>query len=230
MSQNPDFSESFYRDHAQRYAEVSHNFIQSVYTETSHPGLKGDTDLMVRLRELVPAGSRGLDAGCGAGARDVFFYWQNGYDILGLDSVEENILEARNLHPEIADRVSVADLREPIGHPDTSFDFVLCNAVIQHIDPDIALGTTLPEFARLLKAGGVLQLMFKTGQGIATVYDKDYGADRTFQLYGVDEVVGLLADRGLSVIPAEAEKLGGLMYFKDPKPMDHCVLFARKAG
>ena len=230
MSQNPDFSESFYRDHAQRYAEVSHNFIQSVYTETSHPGLKGDTDLMVRLRELVPAGSRGLDAGCGAGARDVFFYWQNGYDILGLDSVEENILEARNLHPEIADRVSVADLREPIGHPDTSFDFVLCNAVIQHIDPDIALGTTLPEFARLLKAGGVLQLMFKTGQGIATVYDKDYGADRTFQLYGVDEVVGLLADRGLSVIPAEAEKLGGLMYFKDPKPMDHCVLFARKVG
>ena len=230
MSQNPDFSESFYRDHAQRYAEVSHNFIQSVYTETSHPGLKGDTDLMVRLRELVPAGSRGLDAGCGAGARDVFFYWQNGYDILGLDSVEENILEARNLHPEIADRVSVADLREPIGHPDTSFDFVLCNAVIQHIDPDIALGTTLPEFTRVLKAGGVLQLMFKTGQGIATVYDKDYGADRTFQLYGVDEVVGLLADRGLSVIPAEAEKLGGLMYFKDPKPMDHCVLFARKVG
>ena len=230
MSQNPDFSESFYRDHAQRYAEVSHNFIQSVYTETSHPGLKGDTDLMVRLRELVPAGSRGLDAGCGAGARDVYFYWQNGYDILGLDSVEENILEARNLHPEIADRVSVADLREPIGHPDTSFDFVLCNAVIQHIDPDIALGTTLPEFTRVLKAGGVLQLMFKIGQGIATVYDKDYGADRTFQLYGVDEVVGLLADRGLSVIPAEAEKLGGLMYFKDPKPMDHCVLFARKVG
>ena len=230
MSQNPDYSESFYKSHAQRYAEVSHNFIQSVYTETSHPGLKGDTDLMVRLRELVPAGSRGLDAGCGAGARDVYFYWQNGYDVYGVDSVEENVLEARNLHPEIAERVSVADLREPIGHPDTSFDFVLCNAVIQHIDPDIALGTTLPEFTRVLKAGGVLQLMFKIGQGIATVYDKDYGADRTFQLYGVDEVVGLLADRGLSVIPAEGEKLGGLMYFKDPKPMDHCVLFARKAG
>ena len=230
MSQNPDFSESFYRDHAQRYAEVSHNFIQSVYTETSHPGLKGDTDLMVRLQELVPAGSRGLDAGCGAGARDVYFYWQNGYDILGLDSVEENILEARNLHPEVAERVSVADLREPLSHPDASFDFVLCNAVIQHIDPDIALGTTLPEFTRVLKAGGVLQLMFKIGQGVATIYDKDYGADRTFQLYGVDEVVGLLADRGLSVIPAEGEKLGGLMYFKDPKPMDHCVLFARKAG
>ena len=230
MSQQPDFSESFYRDHAQRYAEVSHNFIQSVYTETSHPGLKSDTDLMARLRELVPAGSRGLDAGCGSGARDVFYYWQNGYDILGVDAVEENILEARKLHPEIAERVAVADLREPLGHPDASFDFVLCNAVIQHIAPETALGVTLPEFARVLKAGGVLQLMFKIGSGVATVYDRDYGADRTFQLYGVDEVVGLLADRGLSVIPAEGERLGGLMYFKDPKPMDHCALFARKAG
>ena len=71
--------------------------------------------------------------------------------------------------------------------------------------------------------------MFKVGRGIATVYDKDYGADRTFQLYGVDEVTAVLADHGLSVIPPEGEKLGGVMYFTDPKPMDHCVLFARKA-
>ena len=105
----------------------------------------------------------------------------------------------------------------------------MCNAVIQHIDPGVALGVTLPEFARVLKAGGILQLMFKVGTGIATVFDRDYGADRTFQLYGADEVVGVLESRGLSVVPAENDKLGGLMYFTDPKPMDHCVLFARKA-
>ena len=230
MSQSADFSETFYRQHARRYAEVSHNFIQSVYSDMSHPALKGDADLMDRLQELVPAGSRGLDAGCGAGARDVFFYWQKGYDIHGVDAVEENILEARRLHPEIAQRVSVADLRQPLGHPDRSFDFILCNAVIQHIDPEIALGVTLPEFVRLLKAGGVLQLMFKTGSGVATVYDGDYSADRTFQLYDADEVLGLLTDLGLSVVPAEGKKMGDVMYFKDPKPMDHCVFFARKDG
>ena len=125
-------------------------------------------------------------------------------------------------------RVSVADLRQPLSHPDASFDFVLCNAVIQHITPDIVLGVTLPGLARLLKANGVLQLMFKVGSGIATVYDKDYGADRTFQLYGLDEVTAILSDHGLSVIPVEEGKLGGVMYFTDPKPMDHCVLFARK--
>ena len=230
MSQKADFSEGFYRSHAQRYAEVSHGFVQSIYLKASHPGLKGDTDLMDRLQELFPAGARGLDAGCGAGARDVFFYWQKGYDIYGVDSIEENIREARRLHPEIAQRVSVADLRLPLVHPDASFDFVLCNEVIQHIAPDTVLGVTLPGFARLLKAGGVLQLMFKVGTGIATVYDKDYGADRTFQLYSESEVLGVLADHDLSVIPAEGEKLGGVMYFTDPKPMDHCVLFARKAG
>ena len=230
MSQRHDFSETFYKHHAQRYAEVSHGFLQSIYSNVSHSGLSGDTDLMDRLQELVPAGSRGLDAGCGAGARDVFFYRRKGYDIYGVDAIEENIQEARRLHPEIAHRVSVADLQECLSYPDASFDFILCNAVIQHIAPHIALGVTLPEFARLLEAGGVLQLMFKTGRGVTTVYDKDYGADRTFQLYSVDEVIGLLANQGLNVIPVEGEKLGGVMYFTDPKPMDHCVLFARKAG
>ena len=230
MTQSPDFSEDFYRRHAQRYAEVSHGFVQSIYIKASHPGLKGDTDLMDRLQELIPAGSRGLDAGCGAGARDVFFYWQRGYDIYGVDSIDENIEEARSLHPEIAQRVSVTDLREPLSYPDASFDFVLCNAVIQHIAPEIVLGVTLPELTRLLKPEGVLQLMFKVGSGIETVYDRDYGTDRTFQLYSLDEVMGFLADHGLSVIPAEGEKLGGVMYFTDPKPMEHCVLFARKDG
>ena len=229
MNQNPDYSESFYRDHSRRYAEVSHNFIQSVYTNVSHPGLKSDMDLVERMQDLVPAGARGLDAGCGSGARDVYFYWQKGYDIYGVDAVEENIAEARRRHPEISERVSVADLRKPLAFPDAHFDFLTCNAVIQHIDPETTLGVTLPEFVRVLGDDGVLQLMFKIGAGVATVYDKDYGADRTFQLYGVDEVVGTLEDRGLSVIAPEGSKLGGVIYFTDPKPMDHCVLYARKS-
>lgn len=228
MSQGPDYSESFYRQHARRYAEVSHNFIQSVYIAASHPALHGDVDLIERMQELIPDGSRGLDAGCGAGARDVFDYWQKGYDIIGVDAVEENILEARRLHPEIAQRVAVADLRRPLAYADAAFDFVLCNAVIQHIAPDVVLGITLPELARVLKPGGVLQLMFKTGDGVATVYDRDYAADRTFQLYDPDEVISFLTNRGLSIVPAQGENLGGVMHFTDPKPMDHCVFFARK--
>ena len=50
---------------------------------------------------------------------------------------------------------------------------------------------------------GVLRLMFRYGNGVTTVYDRDYGAERTFQLYDVDDVLGILEGRDLRVIPAE---------------------------
>lgn len=224
-----NLSKDFYSAHAQRYAQVAQEFIQGVYTNSSHPGLTSDLDLMVRLKELIPPGGRGLDAGCGAGARDVLYYWRDGYDIVGVDVVEENIRVAKDLHPEIADRVSVADLSRPLDYPDASFDFVMCNAVIQHIDPATAMEVTLPELARLLKPGGVLQLMFKVGAGIKAVYDRDYDTKRTFQLYQPEEVLSLLGGQGLELIPPDGEKLGGVIRFTDPKPVDHCVFYARKA-
>ena len=230
MSQQQDLSPDFYRHHARSYAEKAQSPTQTALTNTSHPLLQHYSAIGERLRELAPAPARGLDAGCGAGAHDVFSYWQRGYDVYGIDAVEENIQEARRLHPEIAERVAVADLSRPLDWPDASFDFVICNAVIQHIPPEGVLGVTLPEFARVLRPGSVLQLMFKSGSGVATVYDHEYDTDRTFQLYGVDEIVGVLEQCGLQVLPASAEHLGGAMLFTDYKDMEHCALFARKAG
>ncbi|MDH3598345.1 MAG: class I SAM-dependent methyltransferase [Candidatus Tectomicrobia bacterium] len=227
---DPDFSERFYQTHARRYAEVAHQFLQSIYIKSSHPALKSDTDLLERLRDLVPRG-RGLDAGCGAGARDVHDFWQKGYDIQGVDAVAENIREAKALHPEIADRVALADLRQPIDFPDASFDFVICNGVIQHIAPLIVFEVTLCEFARVLKPSGILQLLFKNGRGVKTVYDRDYGAERSFQLYDENDVLQTLRSYGLELVEAESpEVLGGIMYFTDPKPMDHCVFYVRRRG
>lgn len=224
----PDFSERFYQAHATRYAEVAHQFLQSIYIKSSHPALKCDTDLLQQLRAMVPGG-HGLDAGCGAGARDVYDFWQRGYDIQGVDAVAENIREAKALHPEIADRVAVADLRQPIDFPDASFDFVMCNAVIQHIAPQIVFDVTLCEFARVLKPGGILQLMFKNGHGVETVYDRDYDAERSFQLYDEHDVLQKLQSYGLELVEVESpEGLGGIMYFTDPKPVNHCVFYVRR--
>ena len=225
-----ELSQDFYSRHARRYSDVCHGFVQSVYTNASHPGLRDDMDVIARLKDLVPRGAKGLDAGCGAGARDVFYYWRDGYDIVGVDAVEENIQTARELHPDIADRVSVADLRQPLAYPAACFDFVLCNAVIQHIAPNAAENVTLPELARVLKSGGVLQLMFKSGKGPRTVFDRDYGAERTFQLYPPDEIIQVLSSQGLGVISPDGDKLGGVIYFTDPKPMEHCLLYARKGA
>ena len=86
-------SEEFYKAHAHHYARIAQEFIQSVYTNASHPALTSDLDLMARLKELMPPGGRGLDAGCGAGARDVVYYWRYGYNIVGLDADHTGELE-----------------------------------------------------------------------------------------------------------------------------------------
>jgi SAM-dependent methyltransferase len=222
------YSEHFYREHAQQYAYVAKEFLQSVYVKSSHPGLKNDWDAWERLKQLAP-GKRGLDAGCGAGARDVFHLWSEGYDMVGVDAVEENIQVAQEMHPEIADRVFVSDMRQPHPFEDQSFDFVACNAVVQHIEPELVRDVVLPELARVLRVGGVLQLMVKNGTGIITVFDKDYGVDRTFHLYDEHEMLGILQGQGMALIESQSlEELGGFLYFTDPKQVDHGLFFARK--
>ena len=105
----------FYQEHARRYSQLSHEFAYSVYTDSSHPSLqddteKGDTDLLNRVIDLTP-GNRGLDAGCGT--RDVYLLHTWGYDVYGVDAVEENISQGKELHQEITEKLQVADLREP---------------------------------------------------------------------------------------------------------------------
>ena len=228
QSSSPDYSEEFYRLNAKRYSEVAHQLLQSVYIKSSHSALRNDFDLLERLVQLT-RGRRGLDAGCGAGARDVHYLWSRGFDVYGIDAVEENIEAAKELHPEISDRVSVADLRQPLDFPDESFDFILCNAVIQHIEPKRLFEVTLFDLARTLKQGGILQLMFKNGKGVITVYDRDYDVERSFQLYDESEILERLETFGLTLIEADdPAQLGGMMYFTDPKPVDHCVFYVEK--
>ncbi len=224
-----DFSEAFYVQHAKHYAKVAHKFLQSVYIESSHPDLKNDLDLQHRLKELTP-GKRGLDAGCGAGARDVNAFWTQGYDIWGIDAVPENISVANEWHPEIRNRLKLHDLRAPLPFEDACFDFVMCNAVIQHIESEYVFKTVLPEFVRVLRPKGILQLMFKNGVGTEIVYDKDYCSDRCFQLYEENEILNALENRGMSLVKAKHNRLGGLMEFVDPKGSHHCVMFLRKNG
>ena len=130
----------FYKEHARRYSQLSHEFAHSVSTDPSHPSLKGDTekgdtDLLNRVIDLTP-GNRGLDAGCGAGARDVYLLHTWGYDVYGVDALEENISLGKELHQEIAEKLQAADLREPLTFVTGYFDSVLCNAVIQHLTPE----------------------------------------------------------------------------------------------
>ena len=71
--------------------------------------------------------------------------------------MEENVRLGKELHPVIADKLNVADLREPLAFETGFFDLDLCNAVLQHMNSETAESTTIPELARILAPGGVLQ-------------------------------------------------------------------------
>ena len=223
-----DTSAEFYRRNAGRYSEVAHGFLQSVYVQSSHPLLTDDSVLISRALALSP-GRRCLDAGCGAGARDVYALHRVGCDVQGIDAIAENIVLAQQLHPEIADRVSVADLRDRLPFEDGSFDLVLCNAVLQHISRTEVMGITLPELVRVLRPSGILQLMFKHGAGVLTLFDADYGEERSFLLHDEHEILETLDSLGMDLIEVQDDtELGGVMYFTDPKGAGHCVFYMRK--
>lgn len=219
----------FYSGQAERFSEIMHSTLEGRY-ESPVAGLTGDRDLMRRLRELAAPGGRGLDAGCGAGARDVHLHRRAGFAAFGVDAVPAALEVAHRAHPELRGRLALADLGRGLPLRSASVDFVLCNAVVQHLPQDRGLGVALAEIGRVLRPGGVLQLMFKTGRGRVVVHDPEYGVDRVFQLYPVRPVLRRLAELGLAVIPGGDGRPGGVMRFADPKRMPHCVLFARKRG
>ena len=220
------FSLEFYRERASEYLAL-----RQVFANRSHPEFREDRDLYLRLAELSSPG-RALDAGCGAGALEMSYLAQLGFEVFGLDAVGENIQVALSLHPEFAGRLQVADIKEPLPFDDSSFEIVLCNAVIQHVPSGTVFDGVLPEFARVLRPGGVLQLMFKPGRGVQTAVDGAYGSAgvaRSFVLYEEQELLEALAALSLRLIEEKSDgQLGGLLYFDDNKPMRHCAFWTRK--
>lgn len=64
-----------------------------------------------------------------------------------------------------------------------------------------------------------------------TIYDRDYSAERSFQLYDEHRVLAILKRHNMELVEESSrEKPGGIMYFTDPKPVDHCVFYARKVS
>jgi ubiquinone/menaquinone biosynthesis C-methylase UbiE len=217
-----------YRNHADRYVEISKAGLQSTYEWTSDPAFKSDEDKISWLESLLTKDHVGLDAGCGPAARDVAYFLRKGYSIYGIDAVEESLDSAISTHGSaIADLLSVHDLHLPLLFPDESFDFVICNAVIQHLNGETVYGLVLPEFRRVLKKDGILMLAFKTGNGNTTVWDPHFESERTFYLYPPAEVEQKLEELGFQrerSVPGN-----GSFDYEDGKGVECRTLYLRKA-
>ncbi|MEX2431247.1 MAG: methyltransferase domain-containing protein, partial [Dehalococcoidia bacterium] len=111
------------------------------------------------------------------------------------------------------------------------FDYIVCDWVIQHIEPGPLLDTTLPEIARVLRPDGVLQLGFKCGEGVLSIHDPDYDAPRTFRLYDEHVLLAVLEDLGMALVEADTpDELGGVLHAQDHRHIPLCILWARKAS
>jgi|688.fasta_scaffold395562_1 SAM-dependent methyltransferase len=217
----------FYARQAGVFAKIL-NESWSEYTNISHPGFKNDLDLIRQVKQFIAPGAKGIDAGCGPLAREVFCFYEDGYDMYGMDVVPENIQTALEYHPSLADRLFLADLTQPLDFPDNSFDFIICNTVIQHINLNSLTNVTFPEWTRILKPGGIIQLMFRSGHGTQTIQDVEFNDQRSFYLYQPQEILEILARYGLSLIPEENGNLGGIIYVTDVRPMENCIFCVRK--
>lgn len=107
-----------------------------------------------RVQALVPPPARILEVGSGTGA------WATalslaGYDVTGIDPNEPGVRAAtlRALrYPQIQPRFTVAR-GERIPYPDDSFDLVVSNQVMEHVEGREAFAR---ECHRVLKPGGIM--------------------------------------------------------------------------
>lgn len=104
------------------------------------------------ISELIPAqlpGQKWMDAGCGTGTIARWLAAERGASVLAIDG-SDNMLA----HAAEAERVEYrqADI-VCTGFPDESFDGIVCSSVLEYL---VSPESTLKEFHRLLKPGGVL--------------------------------------------------------------------------
>ena len=122
----------------------------------------------------------------------------------------------------------VADIRHPLEIPEDSQDFIICNSVIQHIDPQTVENMVLPSFARVLRRNGILLLIFKVGTGVMTIDDPHFQTSRSFRLYDEQEIRHWLSSLGLEPI-SYGKSTVDVIRIRDGKGVRHTAGYWRKS-
>jgi ubiquinone/menaquinone biosynthesis C-methylase UbiE len=137
--------------HGSEYDEEFMHVMSSVYErQTRHTKMRQDN--VVLLVEPKP-GDRVLDLGCATGAM-AHFLSTFGCEVVGSDSSEVGIREARRLHPEI--RFELADAAQ-LPFPDESFDKIVAADLTEHLT-DETIAAMYDECRRVLVPGGTLSI------------------------------------------------------------------------
>jgi SAM-dependent methyltransferase len=118
-------------------------------------------DLHDIVKRFFVSGGTSADIGCGSG-REVAWMNANGFAAVGYDVSDGLLAEARARYPAL--NFAHAELPNLVGIAANSFDNVLCETVIMHLDRALIA----PSVARMLdivKPGGIFYLSWRVTEG-----------------------------------------------------------------
>jgi SAM-dependent methyltransferase len=118
------------------------------------------TDLHDLVRRFFELG-RTADVGSGSG-REVAWLAANGFDAVGYEPSRGLRAEAQRRYPALC--FTDAALPDLAGIVDASFDNVLCETVLMHLDL-AQIGAAVTRLASILKPGGTLYLSWRVTEG-----------------------------------------------------------------
>jgi SAM-dependent methyltransferase len=167
-----------------------------------------------RATSITPPPGKVLDIGCGSGEPIARYFVDNGYDVTGVDFVDEMLTLCRTRFPGMTWRSM--DMRL-LDIPD-QFNILIAWDSFFHLSPDDQRGM-FPRFARHTADGGVL--IFTSGTTEGGAIGGDLCGERLYHgSLNTDEYGRLLDQHGYDVV---------LHSIQDPHCGGHTVWVARRA-
>ncbi len=175
--------------------------------------------------ELIPAGSKVLDVGCGTGVVATRLAGA-GFEVTGVDPSAGMLEHLRRTESEVT---AVQGSATDLPFDDGVFDLTMCVAVMHHIaDPD-AVNRSLREMVRVTRPGGLILVWDHNPRNpywknLMARVPQDDGSER---LIPEVELVGGLVEGGAVLI--STEQLGLVPDFVPPSLLGLSARFERSA-
>jgi len=118
-------------------------------------------DLQSTVVRFFIKGGRTCDIGCGSG-REVAWLNANGFLAEGFDASDGLLAEARRRYPDL--KFAHAELPELSGIAANTFDNVLCETVIMHLDRAL-IAPSVHRLLDIAKPSGILYLSWRVTEG-----------------------------------------------------------------
>ena len=189
-------------DNPKQIVARGYNGITQQYLElVGFMGLKVREKYLKVLFDSLPAGSRILELGCGAGV-PMLQRLADDFNVVGLDiSREQLVLAARNV-PKA--EFVLADMTR-LCFTGATFDAAAAFYSITHVPRDEHL-SLLKDIYRILKPSGLLMVTMGAGNLPDTVENDWLGIPMFFSHFNSDKNESLIIEAGFDIISATDEK------------------------